>query len=98
MESVCFKITSAADYDRCYVDTAYTENRFMGSPIDILQNGILISNIPGHFTQFHECFDRQEDDIFEFKPQNGDGVRFCYLNINSTKIVNLGLYNKFFYE
>ena len=87
MESVCFKITSAADYDRCYVDTTYTDNHYMGSPIDIFQNEILISNIPAQFTQFYECFDRQEDDIFEFKPQNGDGVSLCNRNINSTKIV-----------
>ena len=82
MESLCFKITSTADYDRCYVDTTYTDSHYKGSPIDILQNEILISNIPAHFTQFHECFDWQEDDIFEFKPQNEDGVSFCNLNIN----------------
>ena len=69
LESNCFKLTSAED-DLCGDDKSF----YKGSTIDILQNGVLISNIAAQFTHFYECFDRQKDDIFEIKAQNGDGV------------------------
>ena len=69
------------------MDTSYNVDHYMGSPIDIVQNEIPVSNIPAHFTQFHECFVWQEDDIFEFKPENSDGVSYWYFNIHSTGIL-----------
>ena len=74
LESVCFKLTSAED-DLC----GSYKNLYMGSEIDILQNDFPVSKIPAKFKHFFECFDRQKDDIFEIKPQNGDGV--SYLNL-----------------
>lgn len=74
MESVCFKIKSAPDFTRCQINNEYSMHYFVGSPIDILQNGIPVSNIPTGFSDFHECFGWQKDDIFEFRPQNSDGV------------------------
>ena len=74
MESVCFKIKSARDFTRCHINNEYSMHHFDGSPIDILQNGILVSNIPAGFSDFHECYGWQKDDIFELRPQNNDGV------------------------
>ena len=88
MESVCFKITSRAD-NRCNINNEYNLHNFGGSPIDILQNQILVSNIPEKFLDFHECFGWQKDDIFELRPQNNDGVsqlNFAYLQCISQLI------------
>jgi len=82
LESVCFKITSAPD-DICGDD----KNKYDGNEIQILQNGIPVSKIPAKFPHFHECFGWRKDDIFEFKANDGDGVSYLNLKLNSTKVV-----------
>ena len=82
LESVCFKITSTLD-DIC----GNEKHKFEGNQIHILQNGIPVSNIPAKFQHFHECFGWQKDDIFEFKANDGDGVSYWNLKLNSTKVL-----------
>ena len=82
LETVCFTITSAPD-DIC---GEYKE-WFEGKQISILQNGNPVSTIPAKFSHFYKCFSWHKDVVFEFKPQDGDGVSYSNLTINSTKVV-----------